>query len=180
MPCKERFPSCIRCLAGLLAASSLLAACGTGPSSSEALRSDYSDVEINRLGSLRLDEKNRQNTAIRNAIEYVEARQVPAGSVERITVHNNRRTLPRIGSKGALGKRRSFSYGASSMRIWMTVAECDRDLLFTASSTGRLTSVTDDGRCLASEASGKAPSSAPPPGWGVIKEIKPAPSEVVP
>lgn len=179
MPCKERFPGRVYALAGLLAASSLLAACASGPTSSEALRNDYADVEINRLGGLRLGEKDRQNTAIRNAIEYVEARQVSAESVERITVQNNQRSVPLIGSKGALGKRRSYGYGASSMRLWMTVAECDRDLLFTASSTGRLTSVTDDGRCLSKEPTAEAPG-APPPGWGVIKEVKPAPSEVAP
>ena len=179
MPCKGRFPRGACCLIPLLAVSSFLAACESGPSSSEALRNDYTDVEINRLGGQRLGEKDRQNTAIRNAIEYVEARQVPADSVERITVQNNQRTLPLIGGKTGLGKRRNYGNGASSMRLWMTVAECDRDLQFTASSTGRLTSVTDDGRCLATEPSAAAPG-APPPGWGVIKEVKPAPSEVAP
>lgn len=174
---KANLPTRVFLVASALATSSLLAGCATGPSSSEALRRDYGEVEIDRLGGLRPTDKERQNTAIRNAIAYVEARQVPRDAVERVTVENDRQSGPLFGNDGLLGKQRPYRHGAATMRLWVTLADCDRDLLFTASSTGHLTSVSDEGRCLSA---GTAPPAAPPPGWGVIKDIKPAPREALP
>ncbi len=36
----------------------------------------------------------------------------------------------------------------TSYRVWVKVAGCERDVMYTATANGRLISYTDDGECL--------------------------------
>ncbi len=147
MPCrkvsKPKAP-----LAAALLVSAALSACASDPGVPRGeFRGDLGDVEINRIGDLKLSDVEFQDTAMRNAVGHAEAHQVPAEAVERITIVGNEAVGPSL-SKGQLGRlNRRTSY-----RLWVKVVGCDKDIMYTASPAGRLTSVTDEGACLSSRA----------------------------
>ncbi len=70
----------------------------------------------------------------------------------------------------------SFSQGQSnqsvrptSYRVWVKVAGCDRDIMYTATTNGRLVSYTDDGECLSGSrgrGGGDSTGDAAPRGGG--------------
>ena len=149
-------------LAAVLLLSAALSACGSASGGSRgAYRGDLSEVEINRIGDLRQSDVEFQNIAMRNAVGHAEAHQVPAEAIERITIVGNEALGPSP-SKSKLGRlNRRTSY-----RLWVKVVGCDQDVMYTASPAGRLTSVTDEGDCLAAraarpDAEGPGPEVAP-------------------
>ena len=151
-------------LAAVLLVSAALSACGSGSSGSRGeYRGDLSDVEINRIGDLKLSDVEFQNIAMRNAIGHAEGHQVPAEAVERITIVGNERAGPSL-SKGKLGRLNQ----RTSYRLWVKVAGCDKDIMYTASPAGRLTSVTDEGECLSSPEARRPDAEGPEaaPGGG--------------
>ena len=164
MPCKESLtfggP-----LAAVLLLSAALSACGSASGGSRAeFREDFRDVEINRIGDLRQSDVEFQNIAMRNAVRHAEGRQVPAAAVERITIVGNERVGPSLSNSklGRLNRR-------TSDRLWVKVVGCDQDVMYTASPAGRLTSVTDEGGCLAERAArpdADGPGSETTPGGG--------------
>ena len=143
-------------LAAALLLSAALTACGSGSGgSSGTYRGDLSEVEINRIGDLKQSDVEFQNIAMRNAVGHAEAHQVPAEAIERITIVGNESLGPSPSNSklGRLNRRTSY-------RLWIDVAGCDQDVMYTASPAGRLTSVTDEGKCLAARA-GRPDSEEP-------------------
>ena len=157
-------------LAAVLLLSAALSACGSASGGSRAaFREGFRDVEINRIGDLRQSDVEFQNIAMRNAVRHAEGHQVPAEAVERITIVGNEPVAPSLSNSKFGGLNRRTSY-----RLWVKVVGCDRDILYTASPAGRLTSVTDEGRCLAARRSGpeseslKSDGPEPAPGDGKL------------
>lgn len=127
--------------AATLLLAALVAACQTtGGGSSSELRGDYSHVKIDRIGDLGVTDTEFQNVSIRNALALVESKQIPAESVEKVVIQSEQAIGPPFA-------RRSFGRPVS-FRMWLYLEGCDRDLMITASPAGRLTSVTDTGKCL--------------------------------
>ena len=148
-------------LAAALLVSLALGACASDPSvPRSAYRGDLGDVEINRIGDLKLSDVEFQDIAMRNAVGHAEGHQVPIEAVERITIVGNEAVGPSL-SKSKLGRLNQ----RTSYRLWMKVVGCDKDIMYTASPAGRLTSVTDEGKCLSSPtATPGAPGSKTAPG----------------
>ncbi|MDJ0946395.1 MAG: hypothetical protein QNJ30_23330 [Kiloniellales bacterium] len=124
----------------------------SGKSESE-FESEFSSVEVNRLGSFGQTEKEFQNAAIRNAVKHAQDHQVPGEAVERITIMGNEP----VGSSLSQGTPEQANR-PTSYRVWVKIQGCERDIMYTTSQVGRLISYTDDADCLAAARRGSAES----------------------
>ena len=100
-------------------------------------------IEINRIGRHRIQLREFQDRAMAGAVAYAMDRGVARQRIERITVQ----TLggARTATRG--GVRRS----AIRYAVWLRIEGCPKSVQFRAGATGRISTPSDKGGCLAAD-----------------------------
>jgi len=134
-----------------LALAFLLTACESpdglqpGHDAKVQLREEYPDVSIKRVGDYNSSVEDYHDVAILRAFKKIEGSGIPRERIESVVIDT-----PVIG--GLSGGFSFPSFGVPShYDIWVTIADCEKQVFFKASGTGFLQSFRDQAGCLSQE-----------------------------
>ena len=125
----------------------ILAACQAAERPDVALRRDFPEVEIDRIGDFHPFYSDYQDIAVLNALHHALRTGVPKEALERAIVAPAH-TLGAASMPGPRGLPGQYE-------LWLRIAGCESLISMRASFTGRLFSVHDKGGCLIGPAAPK-------------------------
>lgn len=103
-------------------------------------RQTYDGTKIYRIGDYSHRIREFQDYAILNAIDHLLAAGVARPAIRQITIEPDK-------GAGVLSLGSGFPL-STTYRLWIKVDGCEANIFMRAASSGRLTSVSDRGRCL--------------------------------